>query len=51
MAARVLGGEDPTDIPFQTLDVKKLIVNETAAQRLGLTIPPELLSRAEDVIR
>ena len=51
LAARVLEGEDPAAIPFQTLDVKKLIVNEASAQRLGLTIPPELLSRAEDVIR
>jgi len=51
VAVRVLEGEDPAAIPFQTLDVRKLIVNETVAQRLGLTIPPELLSRAEDVIR
>ena len=51
VAVRVLGGEDPAAIPFQTLDARKLIVNETVAQRLGLTIPPELLSRAEDVIR
>ena len=51
LAARVLGGEDPAAIPFQTLDVKKLIINEAAAQRLGLTIPPELLSQAEDIIR
>jgi putative ABC transport system substrate-binding protein len=51
LAARVLQGEDPADIPFQTLDVKTLVVNEKVAQRLGLTIPSELLSQAEDVIR
>jgi putative ABC transport system substrate-binding protein len=51
LAARVLEGEDPATIPFQTLDAKKLVVNEAVARRLGLTIPPELLSRAEDVIR
>jgi putative ABC transport system substrate-binding protein len=51
VAARVLEGEDPAEIPFQTLDVKTLVVNEIVAQRLGLTIPPELLSRADEVIR
>jgi len=39
-------GEAPAAIPFQTLDVKKLIVNEAAAQRLELTIPPELVVSA-----
>ena len=51
VAARVLEGEDPAEIPFQTLDVKTLVINEAVAQRLGLTIPPELLSRADEVIR
>ena len=46
LAARVLEGEDPAAIPFQTLDVKKLTVNEAAAQRLELTIPPKLLVSA-----
>jgi ABC-type uncharacterized transport system substrate-binding protein len=50
LVARVMRGEDPATIPFQTLHKAKLIVNTNVAQSLGLTLPPDLLARANTVI-
>ena len=50
MAARVMRGEAPGRIPFVGFAKTKLIVNAGAARSLGLTLPPSLLSRADQVI-
>jgi ABC-type uncharacterized transport system substrate-binding protein len=50
LAVRVMEGENPADIPFQGLDKMLLHVNPAAAQRQGLTIPPSLLERADQVL-
>ena len=46
LAVRVLRGESPARIPFASLEVTKLLVNQRAARELGLDIPASVLSRA-----
>lgn len=50
MAIKVLEGEDPATMPIETLDEVQLIVNPAAAKRMGVTIPDELLDKADQVI-
>ena len=50
LAARVMRGEAPGRIPLVGFSKTKLIVNAGAARSLGLTIPPSLLSRADQVL-
>lgn len=49
MAARVLGGEKVSDIPYETLKGSKLTVNSGVAGELGITLPEEIVSKADDV--
>jgi putative ABC transport system substrate-binding protein len=51
LASRILKGENPAVLPVDQASKVYLVVNLRAAQKLGITVPPSILARADRIVQ
>jgi putative ABC transport system substrate-binding protein len=48
---KIIAGAQPRDLRIETVDKLELVINLATAKQIGLTIPPNVLARADRVIK